>query len=118
MVRHWKADLDHWLTPFVAALRHDAGRDMSRLCGRAYRRRRSATFPTSYRSRPKRRWRPRTSERSAGYAGRKERLSARFAALRIRVADGPPQRIRTKAEGAEGPATRSIVGRRAEVSST
>jgi SRSO17 transposase len=66
-------------------------------------------FPTAGRGRPRRRHVPDVLSRPAEdmlakarwrevswRAGTKGRLKARFAALRVRIADGPPQRIRDK----------------------
>ena len=58
----------------------------------------SGTFQTFYRSRPKTCW-PTPDGRTISWrTGTKGKLKARFAAVRVRIADGPPQRIRDKGQ--------------------
>ena len=58
----------------------------------------SGTFLTFYRYRLKTCW-PTPNWRTISWrTGTKGKLKARFAAVRVRVADGPPQRIRDKGQ--------------------
>ena len=56
----------------------------------------SGPFLTFYRYRPRICWPTLNGAPSVGAPARKEGSKARFAAVRVRVADGPPQRIRDK----------------------
>src|SRR6516225_1187539 len=57
----------------------------------------SGTFLTFYQWRPKTCW-PTPDGRTSVGTGTKGKLKARFAAVRVRIADGPPQRIRDKGQ--------------------